>query len=227
MGIIEGVIAWVVALVMDIISAIGFPGIFGLMTLESMCVPVPSEVVLPFGGALVYMGRLALTGDPVVDTLLVAIVGTLGCTAGSVIAYFIGLKGGRPFVLRYGRYLRVHEGHLDMSERWFKKYGDWAIFGSRLLPVIRTFISLPAGMARMKFNRFVVLTTVGSFPWCLALSFIGYYLGENWSTVESLYRPLEIVVVLGVIAAIIYFVWKSRTERKVGQASEPDNSHDE
>jgi membrane protein DedA with SNARE-associated domain len=215
MGVIEGIIAWVVQFIMDLIQFTGFPGVFGLMTLESMCLPVPSEVVLPFAGALVFQGKLVLFNDPMLDTLMVAVAGTLGCTFGSVIAYFIGLRGGRPFILKYGRYIRLNAKHLDTTECWFRKYGDWAVFGSRLLPVVRTFISLPAGMAKMPFKRFIILTTIGSFPWCLALAFLGLELGENWQTIESLYRPLEIVVVVGVAAFIIYHLWKRRTQKKV------------
>lgn len=215
MGFIEGIIAWVVELIMGIIQAGGFPGIVGLMALESMCMPVPSEVVLTFAGALVFQGKLVFFGDPVLDTFLVGLAGTLGCTIGSVLAYYIGLKGGRPFILKYGRYVRLNEKHLDTTECWFRKYGDWAVFGSRLLPVVRTFISLPAGMAKMNFHRFWILTTIGSLPWCMALAYLGLFLGENWTTVESLYRPLEYIVVIGVVALAVYYLWKRRSEQKV------------
>jgi membrane protein DedA with SNARE-associated domain len=214
MGVIEGIIAWVVQVIMDLILFLGIPGIVGLMALESMCLPVPSEVVLPFAGALVAMGKLVIFNNPIIDTFIVALAGTLGCTIGSVIAYYIGLKGGRPLVLRYGKYILLNEKHLDTTEKWFNKYGDWAIFGSRLLPVVRTFISLPAGMAKMNFKRFVVLTTVGSFPWCLALAYIGLELGQNWAAIESLYRPLEIAVVIGVAALAVYYLWKRYTSKR-------------
>jgi membrane protein DedA with SNARE-associated domain len=215
MDLIEGIIAWAVQIIMDLIQATGYPGIVLLMALESMCLPVPSEVVLPFGGALVSLGRLGLTGDPMWDALLVAIAGTIGCTLGSIIAYCIGLKGGRPFIAKYGRYIRLNEKHLDLAECWFHKYGDLAVFGSRLLPVVRTFISLPAGMARMPFKRFVVLSTVGSLPWCLVLAYIGVVLGENWETVETLYRPIEYIVIIGIAALAIYYLWRWRTSKKV------------
>lgn len=215
MDLIGGMIAWAVQLIMDLIQTTGYPGIVLLMTMESMCLPVPSEVVLPFAGALVSLGRLGLIGDPLSDSLLVALAGTLGCTLGSVIAYYIGLKGGRPFVIKYGRYIRLNEKHLNLTECWFHKYGDWAILGSRLLPVIRTFISLPAGIARMPFRRFVLLSTIGSLPWCLVLAYVGVILGENWQTVESLYRPFEYVVVIGIAALAIYYLWKWRTSKKV------------
>ena len=211
---LEGLIEWGVELIMGILEFLGLPGVFVLMTIESTCIPVPSEIILPFAGALVYMDRLSIFGDPLLDTLMVALAGTFGCTAGSIIAYYIGILGGRPFVIRYGRYIRLNEGHLELAERWFEKYGDWAVFGSRLLPIIRTFISLPAGMARMPFKRFVVLSTLGSFPWCLALAYVGLVLGENWHAVEALYRPLEVVVVLAAVALVAYYLYKRHQERR-------------
>jgi len=217
MGIIEEIVIWVVQLMMDIIESSGYPGIVLLMTLEGMCLPIPSEVVLPFGGALASLGRMNITGDPLWDALLVGLAGTLGCTLGSVIAYYVGRKGGRPLIARYGRFLRLNEKHLDIAECWFRKYGDWAVFGSRLLPVVRTFISFPAGIARMPIKRFIALTTLGSLPWCLLLAYAGVLLGENWDSVEELYRPLEIVVAVGVVALAAYWLWRRRTARKACQ----------
>jgi membrane protein DedA with SNARE-associated domain len=214
MDIVEGLMAWMVQAIMQLVQGGGYPGIVVLMALESMCLPVPSEMVLPFGGALAAMGRLALTGDPLLDALLVALAGTLGCTIGSIIAYYIGLRGGRPLINRYGRYLKLNERHLDLAEHWFHRYGDWAVLGSRLLPVIRTFISLPAGVARMPFRRFIALSTIGSLPWCLALAYIGMVMGENWQAVETLYRPLEYIVVIGALALLAHYVLRWRTTRK-------------
>jgi membrane protein DedA with SNARE-associated domain len=215
MGVIEDLIQWGVDLIMTIISTLGYPGVVALMTLESMCIPIPSEVVLPFAGASVVLGGMGITGDPWWDTFLVGLCGTLGCTIGSVIAYYIGLKGGRPFIDRYGKYVRLNHHHLEVAECWFRKYGDWAVFGSRLVPIVRTFISLPAGIACMPFKRFVILSTLGSIPWCMMLAFIGMYLGENWETVENLYRPMEVVVVIGVVALVAFYVVRWRTARKV------------
>ncbi len=214
MAFLEGLIAWGIELIMGILQFLGLPGVFGLMTIESMCVPIPSEIILPFAGALVYQGRLVLFGDPILDMLMVALAGTFGCTAGSVLAYFIGLKGGRPFVCKYGKYVRMSERHIDQAECWFHKYGDWAVFGSRMLPLVRTFISLPAGMARMPLKRFIVLSTLGSFPWCLVLAYMGLVLGENWQTIEDLYRPLEIVVAIGLVALAAYYIIRRRQEKK-------------
>ncbi len=219
MGYFEDLVAWVVGVIITLISDIGLAGIFGLMTLESMCLPVPSEVVLPFSGALVAQGHVFLFRDPLLDVLMISVAGTLGCILGSTFAYYIGLKGGRPFVLRYGRYVLLNERHLDEAERWFKRYGDLAIFGSRLLPVVRTFISLPAGMAQVPLRRFVVLTTLGSFPWCLALSYLGYLLGEHWGEIEGYFRQIELLLVILGIGIIVWYLWRrwSNNRAKAGQ----------
>lgn len=201
------IITWAITIMMDFIAAVGYLGIFLLMTLESMCLPVPSEVVMPFGGWLAFDGRLNAFG--------VVMAGTLGCTAGSVIAYYIGFYGGRPLVKRFGRYVLLREVHLDAAERWFNKYGDLAVFGSRLLPVIRTFISLPAGIAKMNFPRFVVFSFVGSLIWCFLLTYIGYYLGANWQTIEQYYLPIAILVLVSFsILVVWYFAFRKRKRNR-------------
>ncbi|MDD1771105.1 MAG: DedA family protein, partial [Methanomassiliicoccales archaeon] len=144
------IISWAIQVLKDFIAAGGLAGIFFLMTLESMCLPVPSEIVLTFGGWLAFDGRL--------DFLGVVLAGTFGCLAGSLIAYYVGYKGGRALVHRYGHALHVSEDSIHGAEEWFLKHGDLAIFGSRLLPVVRTFISLPAGLAKMNVTRFSILT---------------------------------------------------------------------
>lgn len=146
-------ISMAVQYIKDFIDAIGYLGIFFLMTLESMALPVPSEVILTFGGWLAYSGDL--------DVFWVSMAGTLGCVAGSIIAYKAGEYGGRAFIKKYGKYILLKESSVNEAEAWFKKYGQWAVFGSRLLPVVRTFISIPAGIAKMKFPSFVVLTFLG------------------------------------------------------------------
>jgi len=209
MDILGGLLTSIVQTILNVIQALGYPGIFGLMALESMALPIPGEVILTFGGALVSQGHLVVSGNELVDTFLVALAGTFGCTVGSLIAYYIGIKGGRPLVLRYGRYVLLNKDHLDTAEKWFVKYGDKAVFASRLLPVIRTFISIPAGIFEMDLRKFIIYTTVGSLPWCLALSYLGLYLGNNWESIQSSYNLLVILVIVGFVIAVTgWLLWK-------------------
>src|SRR5258707_639857 len=150
----ERIITALAAFIIAVISAGGYAGIVLLMGIESACIPLPSEVIMPFAGYLVHTGRMNLH--------LAAFAGALGCAVGSVVAYWAGVYGGRPFAVKYGRYVLIRRRDIDRAEAWFTRYGDAAIFFSRLLPVVRTFISLPAGIARMPFGRFVVLSFLGS-----------------------------------------------------------------
>ncbi len=192
--------------ILQIIAQIGYPGIVVLMTLESMGIPIPSEVVMPAGGWLASEGTLNL--------ILVTIAGTVGCVLGSAIAYWIGLKGGRAAVIRYGKYVFLNESHLDAAENWFRKYGAMTIFLTRLLPIIRTYISFPAGMAKMKFWPFIILSAIGSAIWCFILAYIGYILGPNWNRISRYYDLLTVAViaVLGII--FIVWIWRRRPSRK-------------
>lgn len=189
----------VVQFSLQIVELIGYLGIVFLMTLESVGIPIPSEVVMPAGGWLASDGTLNL--------YLVTFAGTLGCVIGSTIAYWIGLKGGRTTVLRYGHYFFLNEGHLDSTERWFKKYGAITIFLTRLLPIVRTYISFPAGMAKMKFWPFITLTAIGSAIWCFALAYIGYILGPNWNSISGNFNLLTTVVAVGLV--LIFVTWFS------------------
>ena len=157
-----------------VISTGGYFGILALMAIESACIPLPSEVIMPFSGYLVYTGRFSL--------LWVATMGALGCNVGSAIAYAIGYYGGRPLVEKYGSYILLTRHELDLADRFFARYGSVTVFISRLLPVVRTFIALPAGIARMEQVRFHLYTFVGSWPWCLGLAYVGMKLGERWDS---------------------------------------------
>jgi membrane protein DedA with SNARE-associated domain len=193
-----GIIEWAIELIKSLIEAGSYGGIFLLMALESMCFPIPSEIVLPFGGWLAYDAKL--------DWILVSLAGTAGCVVGSAIAYWVGMKGGRAFVCRYGKYVFLNEGHLDSTERWFKKYGSSMIFLTRVLPIIRTFISVPAGMARMDFKKFIILTTIGSLIWCFALTYIGYALGSNWQSIEVWFRQADILIAVAFAALLVWWI---------------------
>lgn len=217
--IIEILSAFVVAT----ISALGYPGIVLLMGIESACIPLPSEVIMPFSGYLVYTGRFNLWA--------VAVAGAVGCVVGSLVAYWVGMYGGRPLIEKYGRYVLVSRRDLDLADRWFAKYGELIVFTSRLLPVIRTFIAFPAGVARMNLPRFVAYTFLGSLPWCLGLAYVGQKLGEQWDkndTLRSWFHRFDFVIVIIGVLAVIWWVWRHikesrRNDATEKQASEPSS----
>lgn len=191
--------------VTEVIAAWGYWGIGIGMAVESANVPLPSEIILPFGGFLVSQGLLNFWG--------VVLVGTMGGTVGSVISYLLGSWGGRPFFLRYGRYFGIAGDKLELADRWFARYGEATVFFTRLLPVMRTFISLPAGVSRMNFKRFVAYTFLGSLPWSVALTYVGLLLGENWHHLKPWFHRLDFLVVGALVAAVLYWWWRSRRRR--------------
>src|SRR5919106_2363570 len=160
------------------ISTLGYSGIVLLMAIESACIPLPSEIIMPFSGYLVSKGEMNLW--------LVGIAGAVGCVVGSWVAYYAGMYGGRPFIEKYGRYILLSRHDLDLADRWFAKYGELIVFTARLLPAIRTFIAFPAGVARMNMTRFTIYTFAGSLPWCLGLAYVGQKLGEQWDKDDRL-----------------------------------------
>ena len=190
--------------VTDTILNYGYLAIFVLMVAESACIPIPSEVTMLFGGALAnatFVASLAGSHDPL-NVVLVGVAGTLGNLVGSWLAWGVGYKGGRPMIERWGRYIFLREHHLDRAEAWFGDHGEAAVFFGRLLPVVRTFISLPAGVTKMGFGKFSIYTVAGCIPWTFALAAGGYALGSQWKTVEENLKPVSIVigvVVLGVV----------------------------
>jgi membrane protein DedA with SNARE-associated domain len=199
---IAKIIAALSAFVISVISAGGYLGIVALMAIESACIPLPSEVIMPFSGYLVYTGRFNL--------LWVATMGALGCNLGSAIAYAVGYYGGRPLVEKYGSYILLSQHELDWAERFFARHGSITVFVSRLLPVVRTFIALPAGVARMPQLRFHVYTFLGSWPWCLGLAYVGMKLGERWDSDPRLkiwFHRFDAVILLLIVAAIAIFAW--------------------
>ncbi len=184
------------------IEQFGYAGVFVAMLLESAGVPLPSEVIMPFAGFVAWEGKLALLG--------VALAGTLGCLAGALVLYAIGLYGGRPLLDRYGKYIFVRKSELDRADKWFEQYGDITVFASRLLPVVRSFFSLPAGMTHMNLAKFSLYTTLGSFPWCLALAYVGFLLGPRWSDVRQFLQYFNVAVVIGVIALVAYLIYNRK-----------------
>ena len=203
-----GLVEWGTNLILDWISSMGYPGILFLMALESACMPVPSEIVMPFAGYLVWQGTSGLGFWQIV------VVGSLGCTIGSIAAYAVGFYAGRPLILRYGKYILIREKHLVTAEKWFEKYGDKATFIARLLPVVRTVISLPAGIAKMNFKKFVFYSFVGSVPWTLMLAYVGYWLGPNWEDITGVFRGLDVLVIAAAAVIVLWYVIRLRNNRK-------------
>ncbi len=191
--------------IIAVISGSGYAGIVLLMAIESACIPLPSEVIMPFSGYLVSTGRFNLWA--------VAVAGALGCNLGSLVAYYVGAWGGRPLVERYGRYALVSRHDLEMADRFFARYGEWAVFIARLLPVVRTFIALPAGISRMNVWRFHLYTFLGSLPWCLVLAYLGLKLGPRYTILREYFHRFDAALGLLIVAAVVWFVydrWKNR-----------------
>ncbi len=197
-------------IIVAVISTLGYSGIVLLMAIESACIPLPSEIIMPFSGYLVSTGQM--------NIWLVALAGAVGCVLGSLVAYWVGMKGGRPLIEKYGRYVLVSRHDLDIADRWFEKRGEIIVFVSRMLPAIRTFIAFPAGVARMNLNRFVIYTFAGSFPWCLGLAYVGQKLGEKWNQDETLKTWFHRFDFLIGIVAVILVVWWVR--RHIGHLRE-------
>ncbi len=190
-------LAFLTGLITGFISAIGYPGVFILMALESTATPVPSELVMPFAGYLVSAGRFTLAG--------VIIAGTLGCLFGSLVSYFIGKQWGMPIIRRFGKYILISEQDLKWTVNWFNRHGDKTIFISRFIPVVRHLISLPAGVGRMNLVKFSTYTFLGSLVWVTILAYAGMKLGENWDAVRKITEKTSLLIVaLLIIAAIIY-----------------------
>ena len=198
----EKIIGFLVQFVTHVIDMGGYGGIMLLMGIESACIPLPSEIIMPFAGYLVYQGHFSL--------FWVATAGAVGCNLGSVVAYWIGAKGGRPLVERYGKWVLMSHHDLDLMTYYFDKHGFIMVFVARLLPVVRTFIAFPAGIARMPQLRFHIYTFLGSWPWCYALAYAGMRLGYEWNTnprFQAAFHRFHLGVELALLAGIAWFVW--------------------
>ncbi len=195
-------IAFLAAWITAAISAGGYGGVAAMMMIESACIPLPSEIIMPFAGYLVSAGRFSLW--------MVALAGAIGCNVGSTVAYWIGASGGRRFVDRYGRWVLLDHGDLDVAERFFDRFGTPAVLIGRLLPVVRTFIALPAGMGRMRQLPFQLYTFVGSLIWCYVLATVGDQLGRRWDNdprLRAVMQQLHLVVAAVLVAAVAWFLW--------------------
>lgn len=199
---VEHILSVLAGIIIGVISATGYLGIVLLMAIESACIPLPSEVIMPFSGYLVSTGRF--------DLILVATAGALGCNVGSVVAYEVGKRGGRPVIERWGRYLLIGPDELDAADRFFARWGSMAVLIGRLLPVIRSFIAFPAGVARMPLGRFHVYTFIGSWPWCFGLAWLGMTLGDKWNSdprVRDAFHKADAVVLAVLIIGAGFYVW--------------------
>ncbi len=203
---------YLIPLLEQLYHSVGYLGLGFAMAIESACIPLPSELVLPLAGWMVSLGFFSFW--PAV--LTAAIGGTLG----SILAYWVGALGGRPLLMRYGRYILISPHEIETAERWFARYGEATAFFSRLLPVVRTFISLPAGISRMSFPKFVLYTFLGSLPWSAVLVYAGMVLQRNYAAVKAVIAPFDYVIVLLFVAAVVFFVYR-RVSSLRGVGSRP------
>jgi membrane protein DedA with SNARE-associated domain len=202
MHIIEQIIAVLAGFIIAVISAGGYLGIVLLMAIESACIPLPSEIIMPFGGYLVSTGEMNL--------YWVATAGAIGCNIGSIPAYELGKRGGRAAVIRWGKYVLLDTYDLDLAERFFNRFGSLAVLIARMLPIVRSFIAFPAGIARMPLGKFHIYTFIGSWPFCFGLAWIGMVLGEAWNSdprVKEWFHRFDAVIVAAGLAFVIWFVW--------------------
>lgn len=196
---ITDLIEWLGSLAHALIEAGGYLGLFFGMLVESVNIPLPSEALMTFAGALVADGEFTFWA--------VVAAGTLGNVVGSVLNYYLGMYGGRPFIEKYGKYFLIHHSDLDLADRWFAKYGLFAVFFARVLPIVRTFISLPAGVSRVPIIPFTVVTAAGCLIWCIFLTYVGVEFGKNYETVFKPYlQKFEILIAIVVVVGVAWYV---------------------
>ncbi len=195
----------IVEFLTGLLQSIGWPGVIVIMTLESANIPIPSEVTMPLAGWMLVEARGLTAWDAIWHG---GLFGAIGCTIGSALNYALGAWGGRPLLKRYGRWIMVHEEDMVKADRWFSRWGDWAAFISRLLPIVRTFISFPAGVVKMRFWRFLGFSFVGSFIWCGLLAWGGFVFGSNWEALRAAMRPFDIPIAIVILAAVGYYVYR-------------------
>ncbi|OGF14673.1 alkaline phosphatase [Candidatus Falkowbacteria bacterium RIFCSPHIGHO2_02_FULL_45_15] len=202
---IAPIINWLVNIVVSAVNFTGYAGIFLLMLAESCGVPAPSEVIMPFAGFLVAQGKLGFWA--------VVIAGSLGNLAGSLLAYYIGWKGGRPLLEKYGKYVLISRHDLDLAERWFTNYGPAAVFSGRLLPVVRTYISFPAGVARMDIKKFSLYTFAGALLWSILFTWLGVKMGDNWGLIRVKLEEFDLAIAVLIAIAVGLYVWRHLKRR--------------
>lgn len=194
----------IVEFLTNLFQTMGWTGVVGIMTLESANIPIPSEVTMPLSGWLLIQAQ---GGTAIQAALSGGLWGAVGCTLGSILSYALGVWGGRPLLDRYGKYLMISRHDLEVADRWFARWGDWAAFLSRLLPIVRTFISFPAGVARTRLIPFVIYSFIGSFLWCGALAYGGYVFGARWEELRAIMRPFDIPIAIVLLGGFAYYIY--------------------
>jgi membrane protein DedA with SNARE-associated domain len=206
---LSGIEGQIIEFVRNLYQSVGWFGVVVAMTIESACIPLPSEVIMPLAGWMLVKD----TGLGQIGLLWAGLYGAIGCTIGSAIAYWVGALGGRPLIERYGKYVLISTSHLHTADKWFAKWGQATAFFSRLLPVVRTFISFPAGCTRMNFPKFLIYSFVGSFIWSIALAYAGFEMGEHWEDVRAVMRPFDYPIIAVILLLIALFVYRAIRER--------------
>jgi membrane protein DedA with SNARE-associated domain len=202
MAVVLELLKPLVEFITSFIAQLGYSGVFLLMILESALIPIPSEIIMPFSGFLSSTGRL--------DPLLVTLSGSLGNLVGSALTYYLGIRAGRKFILKYGKYILLKKEHLEITENLFRRYGDKISFAGRLLPGIRTYVSLPAGIGKTDFKKFIIYTFAGSLLWNSMLMYVGMSLGRNWKNIDKYSVYLDVAALLSVAVFTIWFVYKTK-----------------
>jgi membrane protein DedA with SNARE-associated domain len=211
---LEAIIAPLKAWAESVILQMGYPGIALLMLIDSVNIPIPSEVIMPFGGILAAQGKLNYIG--------VGIAGTVGTVIGSMVNYWIGAKLGKEGLIKYGKYILIRKKEVEHGEEWFGKYGDWVTLWGRFIPLVRTFISLPAGLYRMNFAKFMLFATLGAAPWAFGWAYVGFQLEAHMETIEKNWKYLDYVVVAVILFFIVRIVIKRLKERNTPEATQAD-----
>jgi membrane protein DedA with SNARE-associated domain len=202
-------------LITNMYVTLGLAGIVVAMALESCCIPLPSEIVMPLAGVMFVEGKLLAGVNFWLGMVLLALAGAIGCLIGSIAAYGIGYAGGRPLMLKYGRYVLISQHDADMADRFFQKWGGATAFFSRFIPIVRTYISLPAGITKMPLIKFSIYTFLGSFPWCFLLAYVGTVVGNNLSVLTPIFRSFEVVIIIALVILLALYIWRHiRNDRK-------------
>lgn len=200
------IVIWLTNFAVQVITWMGYTGVFILMFVESCGIPVPSEVTMPFAGFLVASGKMSFW--------IAVMVGAVANLAGSLLAYWIGYVGGRPLITKYGKYFLISHHDLDVADRWFLRHGELIVFVGRLLPVIRTYISFPAGIAKMNVKKFVIYTFAGVLPWSALFAWLGLQMGVNWELIKAKLHNFDVAIAAIIIAGIIFYIWRKIAHAK-------------